>query len=179
MTPHLADTPVLTTERLTLRAPKMADYPVFEAFYMSDRAKFVGGPGTRRTAWRAFAHVTGMWALKGCGCFVFTMKGDDAPLGMTGPWVPEDWPEPEIGWTVWTAEAEGKGYAYEAATAARDYAYDVLGWNTAVSYIDDGNDRSVALAERLGAWRDDDAEKPDKDDPPVLVYRHPAPGDRL
>ncbi|MGI9393987.1 MAG: GNAT family N-acetyltransferase, partial [Boseongicola sp.] len=90
-------------------------------------------------------------------------------------WYPEDWPEPEIGWTVWAAEAEGEGFAFEAAKAARDFAFRELGWTTAVSYIDDGNDRSVALAERLGAWRDDAAETPDNDEPPVLVYRHPVP----
>lgn len=175
MTPHLADTPVIETERLILRAPRMADYPTWEAFFASDRAKFIGGPGERRTAWRAFAHVVGMWALKGFGSFVFTLKRSDAPIGMTGPWYPEDWPEPEIGWTIWSAETEGKGFAFEAARAARDFAFRELGWTTAVSYIDDGNDRSVALAERLGAWLDNDAVKPDEDEPPVLVYRHPMP----
>ena len=175
MTPHLADTPVLQTERLTLRAPRMSDYPVFEAFFCSDRARYIGGPGTRRSAWRAFAHVTGMWALKGCGSFVFADRATDAPLGMTGPWVPEDWPEPELGWTVWSSGAEGKGFAYEAARAARDYAFDVLGWRTAVSYIDPDNARSISLAERLGAVRDDAAPRPDDDEPPSLVYRHPVP----
>ncbi len=176
MTPHLADTPVLETARLRLRAPRMEDYPTFEAFYCSSRAEFIGGPGTRRTAWRAFAHVVGMWALKGCGSFVFAEKDSDTVLGMTGPWVPEDWPEPEIGWTIWTQDAEGRGYAFEAATAARAFAFDSLGWTTAVSYIDEDNTRSIALAERLGCTRDDEAEKPDNEKPPALVYRHPAPG---
>ncbi len=175
MTPHLADTPVLETDRLILRAPRMADYPTWEAFFASDRAKFIGGPSDRRTAWRAFAHVVGMWALKGFGSFVFTLKGSDSPLGMAGPWYPEDWPEPEIGWTIWAAETEGRGLAFEAAKAARDFAFRELGWITAVSYIDEGNDRSVALAERLGARLDNEAIKPDEDEPPVLVYRHPAP----
>ena len=175
VTPHLADTPVLTTERLILRAPRMDDYPAFEAFYCSDRARFIGGHGTKGTAWRGFGHVVGMWALKGCGSFVFACKANDKALGMTGPWVPEDWPEPEIGRTVWRADAEGHGYAFEAATAARAFAYGTLGWMTAVSYIDEGNTRSIALAERLGCIRDDAAEKPDKDASPVLVYRHPAP----
>ncbi|MDJ1015405.1 MAG: GNAT family N-acetyltransferase [Paracoccaceae bacterium] len=175
MTPHLADTPVIETERLTLRAPRMGDYPAWEAFFASDRARFIGGPGETRTAWRGFAHVVGMWALKGCGSFVFTRKRDDTPLGMAGPWVPEDWPEREIGWTVWDADAEGKGYAFEAAAAARDHAFRDLGWSTAVSYITAGNDRSVALAERLGARLDASAEAPGDDSEQVLVYRHPAP----
>ncbi len=174
MTPRLADTPVLETERLTLRAPRMSDYPAFEAFLADGRAKFVGGPMGRHEAWRAFGHLAGMWALKGCGSFVFTRKGEDAVVGSTGPWVPEDWPEGELGWTIWDEEAEGKGFAYEAAIAARAYAYDTLGWMTAVSYIDVGNDRSEALAQRLGAVLDPDAPRPDKN-PDLLVYRHPAP----
>jgi RimJ/RimL family protein N-acetyltransferase len=176
MIPHLADTPILTTERLTLRAPRMDDYPAWEAFFASDRARFIGGPGTTRTAWRAFAHVVGMWALKGLGSFVITRTDQDKPLGMTGPWAPQDWPENELGWTIWTTEAEGQGLAFEAASAARDFAFRDLGWTTAVSYIDHGNDRSVALAERLGASLDPDAPVPTKDDgPKVMVYRHPAP----
>jgi len=175
MTPHLADTPILETERLTLRAPQMDDYPVWEAFFHSDRSRYIGGPGDTRTAWRAFAHATGMWALRGYGSFVFARKDNGAPLGLSGPWNPMDWPEPEIGWTVWVPEAEGQGYALEAASVARDFAFRELGWSTAVSYIDQDNLRSIALAERLGAWRDDDAEKPDQDEPPALVYRHPRP----
>lgn len=174
MIPHLADTPVLETERLILRAPRMEDYPAFEAFYMSKRAQFIGGPGTVGTSWRAFAHATGMWALRGYGSFVFLDRDTETPIGLTGPWKPMNWPEPEIGWTVWTGEAEGKGYAFEAATAARDFARNTLGWTDMVSYIDTGNDRSVALAERLGCWLDESAPKPDKDEPPILVYRHPS-----
>ncbi len=176
MTPHLADTPVLETKRLILRAPRMEDYPVWEAFFATDRARYVGGPGGTRVAWRGFAHITGMWALKGLGTFVFTEKGSELPLGMTGPYYPEDWPEPELGWHIWPLDAEGKGYAYEAADAARNYAWSHLGWTNIVSYIDDGNDRSVALAQRLGCTLDENAARPVPEDPKkVLVYRHPAP----
>ena len=175
MTPRLADTPVLETERLTLRAPRMDYYPAFEAFLASDRSGYVGGPMGRHEAWRPFGHLAGMWALKGCGTFVFTRIGDDRAVGSTGPWVPEDWPEGELGWTIWDTGAEEEGYACEAATAARDFAFLDLNWETAVSYIDPDNARSIALAERLGAWRDDAATKPDQDEPPALVYRHPRP----
>ena len=41
MTPHLASTPVLTTERLTLRAPLPQDFPAFAAFLSSPRSQFV------------------------------------------------------------------------------------------------------------------------------------------
>ena len=95
--------------------------------------------------------------------------------GHDGPWFPAGWPEREIGWSVWRADAEGKGFAYEAATAARAHAFTALGWDTAVSYIDPENTRSIALAERMGASRDDKAAHPGGD-LPCYVYRHPAPG---
>jgi len=175
VTPHLADTPVLETPRLTLRAPRIDDYPAWEAFYRSDRARFVGGPGDLAAAWRAFAHMVGMWALRGAGPFVFADRATDAAIGNAGPWFPMDWPEPELGWLVWSEEAEGRGYASEAAEAARAFAYETLGWSAAVSYIDPDNARSIALAERLGCVVDANAPLPDHAGQPPLVYRHPAP----
>jgi RimJ/RimL family protein N-acetyltransferase len=92
---------------------------------------------------------------------------------MTGPWFPEGWPEHELGWSVWNPAVEGKGFAFEAAKAARDFAWTELGWAGAVSYIDPGNDRSIALARRMGAVLDEDAASPG--DGEALVFRHPAP----
>jgi RimJ/RimL family protein N-acetyltransferase len=171
----LAHTPVLHTDRLILRAPIASDWPHWRDFMASDRSSFVrpGDPDDAK-AWRSMGHVIGMWVMRGYGSFVYCLKGSDAPLGLCGPWHPVDWPEREIGWTVWTAEAEGKGYAYEAASAARDHAFGVLKWDTAVSYIDPANDRSIALALRLGARRDTEAAIPDPEET-TLVYRHPKP----
>ncbi len=164
---------ILHTERLTLRRPVMDDFEHWAPFAASDRARYIGGPHDLGKAWRAFAHVAGMWDLRGFGSFIFTLRNSDAPLGMAGPWYPADWPERELGWTVWSPQAEGQGYAFEAASRARQHAYEDLGWTSAVSYIDPDNARSIALAERLGATRDDEAARPHPED---LVYRHPAPG---
>ena len=173
MKPELINTPVIETERLILRAPAIADWPAWRTFVGSDRARYIGGPLDEAKAWRSFGHVVGMWVLRGYGSFVFTTRTSDAPLGMTGPWHPADWPERELGWTLWAPEAEGRGYAREAAEAARDHAFRDLGWDTAVSYIDPDNARSIALAERLGARRDMKAAYPG--DKPCYVYRHPKP----
>jgi RimJ/RimL family protein N-acetyltransferase len=169
----LSGTPTLATARLTLRAPVAADWPHWHAFARSPRAAYIGGPMDDRVAWRAFCHIIGMWVARGFGSFVFCETGTDTPLGHAGPWHPFDWPEPEIGWCLWSTEAEGKGYAFEAATATRAFAFATLGWPTAVSYIDPANARSIALAERLGAVLDPNAPRdPDDED---LVYRHPRP----
>lgn len=178
MTPHLADTPVLVTERLTLRAPAPQDAEAFVAFYGTDRAGYVGGPMKPRMAWNFFCTEIGHWAVHGFGMFTVTRTGDDRALGIVGHWYPLGWPEREIGWVLF--EGEGEGIAFEAARACIDHAYGALGWETAVSYIDPANDRSIRLAERLGATLDPDATPPvplfkPADAPAALVYRHPAP----
>lgn len=92
----------------------------------------------------------------------------------------DGWAEPELGWGMWDAAHEGKGYAHEAAIATRAYAYRTLSWTTAVSYIDPDNAHSIALATRLGCTLDPDAALPDLPDwDGTLVYRHPAPKGRL
>jgi RimJ/RimL family protein N-acetyltransferase len=173
MTPTLAQTPVIETERLILRAPQRDDFEPCAEFLTSDRAKYVGGPLDRNLAWRAMCHLTGHWVHRGFGMFIFQAKGDDTPLGMTGPWFPEGWPEHELGWSVWSPGAEGKGFAFEAARAARDFAWNTLGWTSAVSYIDPDNARSIVLARRMGAVLDAAAASPG--DGEALVFRHAAP----
>ena len=175
MTAHLANTPVLETERLTLRAPAPQDADALRAFMASDRSHFVGGPKNAHDAWRSHAMLIGHWALRGFGMFSICRKGTDAMIGMTGPFMPEGWPELEIGWSLVDPEAEGHGFASEAAAAARQYAYDDLGRTAAVSYINPANARSIAVAENLGCTLDESAVLPDLpgwDD--VAVYRHPA-----
>jgi RimJ/RimL family protein N-acetyltransferase len=168
---EMAGTPKLETERLILRGPKPDDWQAWMPFAMSERAQYIGGPYDLGGAWRAAGHFVGHWLMRGYGSFVITRKGDDTAIGMTGPWYPANWPEKELGWTMWQDDLEGTGLMFEAASAARDYAFDVLGWQTAVSYIDAPNVRSIRLAERLGAVHDPEAEciEIDKE---VLVYRH-------
>ncbi len=176
MTVALSNTPVLETERLVLRAPQAGDWPAWRAMMQTDRSEFIRSPGgfQEDQAWRGFGHMIGHWVLRGWGQFVFTRKGDTTALGATGPWYPAGWAERELGWSVWSEAAEGQGYAFEAARAARDHAIHTLGWNTAVSYINPANARSIALAERLGAVLDPAAALPDLPDwDGTLVFRHP------
>ncbi len=175
MTVHLANTPTLETDRLILRAPQASDLDPSVAFLMESRAEFIGGPYSKNNAWQTMGTLIGHWVLRGYGLFVFCDKTSGKPLGTSGPLFPQGWAEPELGWSIWTSETEGKGYAYEATKAARDWAYSALGWKTAVSYIDPKNDRSIALAKRLGALIDRDAALPNLPDwTSTSVYRHPS-----
>jgi RimJ/RimL family protein N-acetyltransferase len=47
--------------------------------------------------------------------------------------------------------AWGQGFAYEAAAASADWAFDHLGWTDMIHTIDPENAASIALARRLGS----------------------------
>ena len=169
----LLQIPTLHTDRLTLRAPRMADVDPFTSFLQSDRAHFVGG-GTHRTAYdctRAFGHIAGLWVLRGFGSFILTLK-DGTPIGAAGPWFPKTWPEPEFAWSLWQARHEGQGYVTEAMTTLRDWTFATTGLSTLVSYIDPENRASQKVAQRLGGVIDPNATPPD-DDPAVIYRFHP------
>lgn len=171
----LTGIPVIETERLRLRGPERRDFEAFAEFMATDRARHVGGPIGRTLAWRGFCHVTGHWVHRGYSAFIIADKASDMAIGMAGPWFPEGWPEPEIAWSIWQAKAEGKGLAFEAATASRKHAYTALGWTTAISLIVEGNDRSAALARRMGCVHEGDFHH--EVFGPSRIFRHPGPAD--
>ena len=162
--------PTLTTERLTLRAPELSDFDAYAAFSASDRAKGIGGPYTRSQAFGRLCEVAGHWQLRGYGRWVIADTATNTPQGIVGLMFPLDWPEPEIAWSVF-ASAEGKGYAFEAALASRDYAYQVLGWDSVISCVMPDNPRSAALAVRLGATHESQFDHPLLGE--LHIYRHP------
>ena len=150
---HTSSAPVLLTERLRLRPHVVEDFDRFAEFYASQRSQYVGGPLLPGPAWRGFAANVGQWALLGFGAWAIDVRNSGEFVGQVNLYAPADWPENELGWLLWDG-FEGHGYAHEAAVRARQYAYEILGWSTAVSYIDPDNQTSRRLAERLGASLD-------------------------
>lgn len=59
---------------------------------------------------------------------------------------------PEIGY-LFRKEYWHKGYATEAATACREYGFNVLGFSELYSIIRDNNTASIKVAERNGMER--------------------------
>lgn len=164
--------PTLLTDRLRLRLAKPSDLDAYIEFRGSERSRTTGGPYDAPTAFSQLSSIVGHWQIRGFGRFIVADRNSDEPLGVVGPYHPLDWPEPEIAWTVF-GNAEGKGIAYEAAQAALGYAYHGLGWTTAMSAINAGNDRSAALAERLGATCESTFEHPTFG--PLNIWRHRGP----
>ena len=108
MTGLKLDIPVLETERLRMRAFRIEDVEPEREFMMSERSIGVGGPFPAEQAWRSISGFIGHWVLRGYGFWAVEEKASGTYVGRVGPWYPEGWPEPEIGWSV-TAAGEGKG----------------------------------------------------------------------
>jgi RimJ/RimL family protein N-acetyltransferase len=144
--------PRIETERCILRAPVLEDAPHWIAIMVPDAEGHLGGPHTDAGAFNEFAATIGLWLLRGHGLWTVTDRAG-AVLGFVLIGFEPGDRAPELGW-LFLPEARGKGYAAEAATAARAHALGPLALPELVSYIDPTNHASRRLAERLGAWRD-------------------------
>lgn len=143
--------PFLITRRLILRPPSAADMDAWAAFHAdAETMRFLGGAIARSESWRALCAMTGAWTIRGFAMFSMIRRDTGEWIGRTGPWMPDGWPGQEIGWGV-AREYAGQGYAYEAAAAAMDYAFDILHWDNVIHCIDPDNIASQKLAQRLGS----------------------------
>lgn len=164
--------PTLSTERLTLRPYRLDDFAHLVAVYATERSRYVGGPLPEKQVWLGFMNTIGQWPILGMGGWAVDLTGTGECVGEVAVTRPVDYPETELGWLLFNGR-EGQGYAFEAATAARDHAFDVIRPPSLVSYIDPDNRASIRLAERLGGVRDHGAPTPNGD--PCLVFRYPVP----
>ena len=162
--------PTLTTDRLTLRAPREDDFPAMLAFNDSPRAAFVGGNAPRQHVWRNLIANIGHWALRGHGFYSVETKAGDL-IGRIGVIYHDGWDEPELGWHLFDGH-EGQGYCVEAARAAKADYHARITSAPVISYIDPANPKSEAVARRLGAAPERGKVFFDK---PINVWRHTGP----
>ncbi|RDS80823.1 N-acetyltransferase [Dyella monticola] len=145
------DIHIIETERLILRPPVRDDFDAYAANMADDEAaRFIGGQQSRAVAWRGFLSLSGAWNIQGFSMFSVIEKTSGQWIGRLGPWYPEGWPGTEVGWAL-VRDAWGKGYAYEGAAAAIDWAFQHLGWHEVIHSINADNGPSIALAKRLGS----------------------------
>lgn len=164
----MIDMPELRTERLVLRPPVASDFAAYFALMASPRAVYMGGPFDLKTAWGMFCNDAAQWQFFGHGCLMVDLGATGRTIGQVGINHGPLFPEKELGWLLYDG-FEGKGYAHEAANAMRDWAFATLDVDSLVSYCDRANQRSIALAKRLGGRLDPDALGQDPED---LVFRY-------
>jgi RimJ/RimL family protein N-acetyltransferase len=143
--------PTLETARLILRPTAAADFDGWAQMMAHEpSARFIGGTVAPAAAWRQVTGMAGAWTLQGFAMFSLIDKASGRWVGRVGPWMPHGWPGTEVGWGV-HPDFAGKGYAFEAAVAAIDWAFDNLGWTEVIHCIDPDNEPSRRLAARLGS----------------------------
>jgi len=150
LSPTLTGLPVLETDRLTLRGPVASDWPSFRAYRASDRTIFTGGKKTEIQAAEQFASFFGHWVMRGFGRLIAMDRATKLPLGHFGPVQWADGAEVELTWSLWTAAAEGRGLATEAARAMHAWVFGTLGVSNARAEVARDNAASHAIARRLG-----------------------------
>lgn len=146
---------ILETERLILREIDMERDldPWVEMMSDEDTVRYIGGKTLCRAGcWRQMATMMGHQSVRGYGFWTVEEKSSGKFVGRIGPWNPEGWPEPEVGWTV-TRKHTRKGYAREAGQACIDYVFETLGWDKVIHVIDKDNLGSIKTAESLGSKR--------------------------
>ncbi|MFM7443259.1 MAG: GNAT family N-acetyltransferase, partial [Tabrizicola sp.] len=98
--------PVIATERLRLRAPRIGDFPIYARFLID--SDLDAAPETQREeAWLDFCQIIASWPLRGFGSWTADNRIGQAVGAVVVNHEFGD-PEVELGWTV-AKDAEGQG----------------------------------------------------------------------
>ena len=145
--------PEVETARLRLRAFRPEDLDAYTAMQANPevmRYLIPGGAVSRVDVWRTMATFIGQWVLRGYGMWACEEIASGHFVGSVGIFQPLDWPEPEIAYSL-DRPFWGRGFATEAAGAARDWLFANFPFPRAASFIKPENRASIRVAERLGA----------------------------
>lgn len=148
---------MIETPRLTLRLPALDDVDDIHRMRSDPEVvRFVGGKTlSREEAWQRVLRSVGHWSLLGYGFFVAIERESGRLIGEVGLMQAcrglgdRFDPFPEAGWLL-VKEAQGKGYAAEAATAAHGWFFESRPPQRTVCIIDPDNAASLGLARKLG-----------------------------
>ena len=154
---RMRDVPVLETERLIMRGFDRANFPNFAALLADPIVvKHIGGkPVSREDAWRKYMSLDGSWNLLGFGAWDVFERNSGTYVGYVGfseflrQTVPSIDGRPEIGWVL-ALEAQGKGYATEAAKAAMAWGLPRFNGARPVCLIEPNYPATYRVAEKCG-----------------------------
>ena len=142
-----------------------------------DVMRHMGGkPLDREDSWRRLLGGIGMWSLIGMGPWAVELNADGRMIGHCGffqferDMTPSILGEPEMGW-IFDSSVHGQGIAFEACSAALDWAEREIAPESYPAIIDLENAPSIKLAERLGFVRLANATYRDA---PISFFRRPG-----
>ncbi|MDJ1504490.1 GNAT family N-acetyltransferase [Xanthocytophaga agilis] len=144
---------IIETPRLILRQLELEDDSfVLELLNTPSWLQFIGdrGVNTLEDA-RNYIRTGPMdsYSRFGFGLLLIFLKGEDTPIGMCGLLNRDVLDDPDIGFALLPVY-EGKGYAFEAASAVLEYSHNELRLKRIVAIVMRENQRSVSLLQRLG-----------------------------
>ncbi|GAB4437038.1 MAG: hypothetical protein OHK0015_29430 [Chloroflexi bacterium OHK40] len=146
---------VLATRRLLLREFLAEDEEALAPIFADrEMMRFYPEPFTRERTRAWIARAMRLYRERGYGLWALIRRDDGLFLGDCGivPQQIEGQELLEIGYHV-RREQWGRGYATEAATACRDYAFANLGAPLVCSIVDPANHASQRVAERVHTAR--------------------------
>jgi RimJ/RimL family protein N-acetyltransferase len=171
--------PTLETGRLILRGFERRDLdPLAATLGNPETTRYLAPqPFSREDSWRRVMMAVGQWPLLGFGYWAIELKSDGRMVGQAGfadferDMQPDISGEPEMGW-IFDPSVHGQGIAFEACSAALDWADSNLSAGGYPAIISIDNAASIRLAERLDFERLPDGIYKDE---PIAVFRRSAP----
>lgn len=142
---------VCETSRLILRQLTRDDLAPLTAMHLdAEVGRFIGVKTPEQTG-EGLEQWLAQYERYGFSKWAVVLRGSEEFIGRCGLSLEQIdgvdvW---ELGWTF-ARGYWGKGYATEAAQAAMEYSFRVLGHNRLISLIRLGNDASVRVAEKIG-----------------------------
>jgi RimJ/RimL family protein N-acetyltransferase len=143
----------LTTERLLLRHFHVRDEEaIYHIFCDPEVMRFSEGVKTKEWVQAWLHQCLERYQNWGFGPYAIVEQNNEKVIGYCGfSFFPnlDGQPEVAIGYRL-RRSSWGNGYATEAATAVRDYAFAALGSKRLIALIDPSNVASIRVVEKIG-----------------------------
>lgn len=150
---------ICETLRLTLREMTEADLDFIDEMQEEEAVRFPDGPGRDRKTEREKleAYRKNMYGFYGFGIWLVIEKESGRPVGRAGLQMRDGFETPELGFAI-AREHRQRGYAEEACRAVLRYAKEELELRRIRAVVDQENQKSRRLCEKLGFTVDNTAE---------------------
>lgn len=152
----MSDLELLETDRLVLsgwRADQIGDLvrlhgdPIV-ARYLTGH----GNPWSQQEMDAALANWIELFTTQKLGKLRVTRRSDGVLVGRAGYGIYPPTGEPELGYSLYP-EFWGNGYAFEAASALRDWIFRETDWDHFIGMADTRNVPSLAILDKIGMTR--------------------------
>lgn len=143
---------ILETERMLVRESTPEDVDEFYRIYSSPSITYYMEdlfPEREQEIEYMKAYVEQIYGFYGFGLWTVLAKDTGGIIGRAGLNVREGYDIPELGFTI-DVEHQGQGYAYEVCCGILDYAKEKLEFDQVQAFVDEKNQASIHLLEKLG-----------------------------